>query len=222
VPGLSEIPLLGRLFRYDYQSGNKTELLIIMTPHIVRNQADAERLKRFEAGRISWCLSDVVKVHGEAGLRNRSDEWLDREIPTVYPDMDPTGAGAGAPEPVPLPAGQPMQRKMAPPRLQFPGPVPGPGGPPMSQAGSVKSTGPQAPQIAGGNQLRLRTAAPAPTPARPPMQAAAMQAAAMQAAAMQAAAMPPAVGAATPMASHRRQPPPPAVRQLQFESPGNQ
>jgi general secretion pathway protein D len=200
VPGISEIPILGRLFRYDYQSGNKTELLIIMTPHIVRNQADAERLKRFEAGRISWCLSDVVKIHGEAGLRNRSDEWLDREIPTVYPDMDPTGAAAGAPEAVPLPPGQRIPSK-APPRLQFPGPV-RPGGPPTSKVGPVRSPGPQTPQLAGRNQIQMRTSAPAPTSAPP----------------RQAVATAPGVGQTTPVVSHRRQPPPP-VRQLQYESP---
>ncbi|HWB10503.1 MAG TPA: secretin N-terminal domain-containing protein [Pirellulales bacterium] len=198
VPGISEIPILGRLFRYDYQSGNKTELLIIMTPHIVRNQADAERLKRFEAGRISWCLSDVVKLHGEAGLRNRSDEWLDKEIPTIYPDMDPTGAAGEA---VPMPPGQPVSPKSAPPRLQFPGPA-RPAGPPTSRLGPVRSTGPQAPQIAR-NQLQIRAAAPAPTPAPP----------------RQTAAPPPGAGSTTPVVSHRRQPPPPDVRTLQYESP---
>jgi general secretion pathway protein D len=201
VPGLSEIPLLGRLFRYDYQNGNKTELLIIMTPHVIRNQADAERLKRFEAGRISWCLSDVVKLHGEAGLRNRHDEWRDNEIPTIYPDMDPTGAAAEGPEPLPTPTGQPAQPRMAPPRLQYPGQAP-PAGPPMSKTAPVKSTGPRPPQIASRNQLRLRGPAPAPTPAPQ----------------MQTAAMPPA-NAPTPVVSHRRQPPPPGVQQLQFESP---
>lgn len=204
VPGLSEIPVLGRLFRYDYQNGKKSELLIIMTPHIVRNQADAERLKRVEAGRVSWCLSDVVKLHGEAGLRGRSDEWLDKEIPTIYPDMDPTGA-ATAPEAVPTPAGQPAQLmppvQGPPPRMQMQGPV-RPSGPPMQGAGPARSRPPQTPMAAGQNQVPIRsvhTPMPAPAPA------------------MQTAGVPPAaVGA---QISHRRQPPVPPVQQLQFESP---
>ena len=44
--------------RHDDQ---RTELLIIMTPHIVRNEADADAIKRAEAARMSWCLGDVVE-----------------------------------------------------------------------------------------------------------------------------------------------------------------
>jgi hypothetical protein len=204
---------LGRLFRYDYQNGLKTELLIIMTPHIVRNQADAERVKRTEAGRMSWCLSDVVKVHSEAGLRNRSDDWLDREIPTIYPDMDPIGAATGAPagphENVPTPNGQPTPaNRGVPPQLRFP-PPPRARGTPMSSTGrppapvrqtanrAPPQTAAQVPLVASSDRLRLRPATS--TPATPDG--------------------PPAAAAPSPMSSRRRQAPPPPVQQLQYESP---
>lgn len=106
VPGLSEIPLLGRFFRYDYQSGRKTELLIIMTPHIIRNQADADLVKITEAARMSWCLADVQKIHGDGGLRNRGDAWSDSETPTIYPDMDPAGLNPQGAEPIDAPAAE--------------------------------------------------------------------------------------------------------------------
>ena len=99
VPLLSDIPILGNLFRYDNVTGERRELLIIMTPRIVRNEQDSERIKQVEAARMSWCLADVVKVHGESGLRGRSDEWTDAETTTVYPDKNPI-----APEVVPTPA----------------------------------------------------------------------------------------------------------------------
>ncbi len=35
VPGLSRIPLLGRLFRYDYNNVIVRELLIFLTPYII-------------------------------------------------------------------------------------------------------------------------------------------------------------------------------------------
>ncbi|MBL9125004.1 MAG: hypothetical protein JNG90_15310, partial [Planctomycetaceae bacterium] len=56
VPYLSNIPVLGMLFRYDQFVGQRTELLIILTPHVVRSEADAERIKQLEAARMSWCL----------------------------------------------------------------------------------------------------------------------------------------------------------------------
>jgi len=35
VPWLARVPVLGNLFRYDNQTGQRTELLIILTPHVV-------------------------------------------------------------------------------------------------------------------------------------------------------------------------------------------
>jgi general secretion pathway protein D len=37
VPGLSDIPLLGRLFSNKHQEGARTDVILTMTPHIVRN-----------------------------------------------------------------------------------------------------------------------------------------------------------------------------------------
>jgi len=82
-------------------------LLLIMTPHIVRNEADADAVKQAEAARMSWCLSDVIKVHGDAGLRGRCDNWSDAETQVVYPDMKSGNAPDGkplAPELIPTPA----------------------------------------------------------------------------------------------------------------------
>ena len=203
VPGLSEIPILGRLFRYDYQNGKKSELLIIMTPHIIRNQADAERVKRLEAGRISWCLADVQKIHGEAGLRGRGDDWLDKEIPTIYPDMDPTGgAGSGA-EQVPAPAGQPARGPLPAARLRMPVP-PRPPGVPMSAAPPAAAGPPRGPTATGvpsanaHNEVRIRQ--PVVVPGTPPQPTTAVR-------------------AAPPPVSHRRQAAPPNIQRLQYESP---
>jgi len=90
VPVLSDIPVVGNLFRYDNVTTKRTELLIIMTPHIVNNEQDADRVRQMEAARMSWCLGDVVAIHGDAGLRGRGDDWGDDEVPTVYPDLYPT------------------------------------------------------------------------------------------------------------------------------------
>jgi len=90
VPVLSDIPVVGNLFRYDNVTTKRTELLIIMTPHIVNNEQDADRVRQMEAARMSWCLGDVVAIHGDAGLRGRGDDWGDDEVPTIYPDLSPT------------------------------------------------------------------------------------------------------------------------------------
>ncbi len=109
VPYLSDLPLLGQLFRYDLESMRRTELLIILTPHIVRSQADMERLKIEEYARMSWCVTDVCELHdddplicGEGGCPVYHDS-----IPVIYPDLDPRGESPsqGMPPLVPQPEG---------------------------------------------------------------------------------------------------------------------
>jgi general secretion pathway protein D len=113
VPLLGDIPLLGRLFRFDSVQCMKTELLIIMTPHIVRSEAEADAIKQAEAARMSWCLGDVIQMHGDLGLRKRTDAWSDAETHTVYPDMKIAPmpeADKHLPELVPTPAAAPAEK----------------------------------------------------------------------------------------------------------------
>jgi len=46
VPGLMDIPLLGRLFRSDGDDSDKRELLVFLTPHIVATEEEAATLAR--------------------------------------------------------------------------------------------------------------------------------------------------------------------------------
>ena len=87
VPLLSEIPVLGHLFRYDNVQNRRTELLIVMTPRVIRNKEDADIIKQVEAARMSWCLADVIKIHGESGLRGRNADWTDAETTVIYPTV---------------------------------------------------------------------------------------------------------------------------------------
>lgn len=91
VPYLSDIPLLGRLFRYDSSTEERSELLIIMTPHIIKTEADADWIKQVESDRMSWCLADVVEIHGDAGLSGGNGLWGPALPPPIYPDETPDG-----------------------------------------------------------------------------------------------------------------------------------
>lgn len=37
IPGLGNMPILGPMFRYDYNLKNRTEIIFLLTPHIVKN-----------------------------------------------------------------------------------------------------------------------------------------------------------------------------------------
>jgi general secretion pathway protein D len=93
APFLSDIPVVGHLFRYDSTATTRRELLIIMTPRVVRTQQDSELIKQVESARMSWCLSDVMRIHGPSGLRTRKDHFANDETLVIYPDQDPNGEG---------------------------------------------------------------------------------------------------------------------------------
>jgi type II secretion system protein D len=134
VPYLSDIPVIGNLlFSYNSNTTTRTELLIIMTPHIVLNDDNVETLKQVEASRMSWCLADVEKLCGNVGLRNRGDHWSDTDTTVIYPDGHQDTAIPGKkhsdPEAVPLPPGAPSPATKPDMQPMPPQPVPGPDAP---------------------------------------------------------------------------------------------
>jgi type II secretion system protein D len=96
VPFLADVPVLGWMFRYDQFEAQRTELLIILTPHVVRDAADAERLRQIEAARMHWCAADVHEIHGDPAFCKRGDcPICAAQMPVVYPDLDPSGMSPG-------------------------------------------------------------------------------------------------------------------------------
>jgi type II secretion system protein D len=96
VPYLADVPVLGWMFRYDVFEAQRTELLIILTPHVVRNAADAERLRQIESARMHWCAADVHEIHGDPAFCRRGEcPVCNKQMPVVYPDLDPSGISPG-------------------------------------------------------------------------------------------------------------------------------
>ncbi|CAK9101165.1 Secretin GspD 2 (General secretion pathway protein D 2) (GspD) (GspD-beta secretin) (Type II secretion system protein D 2) (T2SS protein D) [Durusdinium trenchii] len=90
VPCLSDIPIVGMLFRYDAQIDRRSELLIVLTPHVVRDEADAERIRQIESARMHWCMADVVKLHGDGTVCHRGDcVHCQNGGEVIYPDGMP-------------------------------------------------------------------------------------------------------------------------------------
>ncbi len=154
VPWLSEIPVLGNLFRYDGQTCKRAELLIVLTPHVVKSQEEAENVKRLEAARMHWCLADVNKLHGQTGLVNIAEghDLSDGSTDTIYPDADPMGVGVKPPADgqwesleVVQPPTLEERLKTAPTPAPQPTPAPRQSPPDQSELGPYR-TGPSQPQ----------------------------------------------------------------------------
>ena len=88
LPGLGNLPILGRLFSSQRNSGNKTEIVLLITPRIVRNVvAPALAQADLAAG--------TETAIGASPLRLR---------PTAANSLGLRGEGGGAPAPRALPA----------------------------------------------------------------------------------------------------------------------
>jgi len=92
IPWLADIPLAGALFRFDSQIENRTELLVVMTPRVINfnNDEKLEMIKQVESSRMSYCLADILNIHGDVGLSPGNGLWGPAASPIIYPDLQPT------------------------------------------------------------------------------------------------------------------------------------
>jgi general secretion pathway protein D len=70
VPGLKDIPLLGALFGTTRKVSNKTELLMTITPYIVRNREESDRLTSSFQGAMSELRERLARSGGVHNLKN--------------------------------------------------------------------------------------------------------------------------------------------------------
>ena len=89
APILSNLPVIGPLFGFNSDSATRTELLIILKPHIVNDGDDSVRQHNNEEfDRMHWCMCDVAELFGSTNYDD-SDSYA--APTTVYPDLDPAG-----------------------------------------------------------------------------------------------------------------------------------
>jgi Flp pilus assembly secretin CpaC len=140
IPWLGDLPWVGSLFRYRSQTKTKTELLIILTPHIIRNPMDAERVFMDESRKMSWSLDDVQAIHG--ALPGAS--FLKQNCPEngmSNPVINPFDQNYFAPNTTPH-----VDEKLNTPKNQMPAPgvqMPAPGGVQMPAPGIPQQQLPQ-------------------------------------------------------------------------------
>ena len=90
IPLLGSLPWIGAAFRFDTETDQRRELLVVLTPRIIQTDEDYETVKTIASSRMSWCLADVLNVHGDVGLTGGNGLWGPARSTTIYPDMQPT------------------------------------------------------------------------------------------------------------------------------------
>ena len=120
VPGLGSLPILGRLFGTTRDDNEKTEIVLSITPHLVRTvQRPAAALSEFNAGT-------------ESSFRSRPDQSA--RVPVVMPAARQATAPAAALPSTPPPAAPASQPPQATPPVPLQAPVVTPIAAPMTDA----------------------------------------------------------------------------------------
>ena len=95
VPLLGDIPLLGYLFKYTKRDKKKTNLLLLLTPHVVHDQMDLQRiLERKTRERNEFLRSfgnlDHHKYVGDIDYRRKRGvvEEINRQVKNVERDRE--------------------------------------------------------------------------------------------------------------------------------------
>ncbi len=83
VPLLGDLPLLGILFRSEFQQGTTTELLIVLTPHVITSPADTDRVRDLTEEQIDRL--SLTEQERES-MRKSTVTPVDRK--SLYGDVD--------------------------------------------------------------------------------------------------------------------------------------
>ena len=123
VPILGDIPLIKNAFRYDAVASRRTELLIFMTPRIIRDSCDNELIKQVESERLHFSETEAEEIHGPLygvpACDNCQGELLPGSIQPGSLESVPLPSPAGPqldmvpPQTLNDPAGQPVQPILA-------------------------------------------------------------------------------------------------------------
>ena len=105
IPGLSDLPLVGRLFAHTHEDDEQTDIILTLTPHIVRvldlTEAD---LRPFRVGRDSLAPTELAGTDRRLAGPEAAETRAERP-PTSRPDsraIRPCSRGV---------AGQRLQRR---------------------------------------------------------------------------------------------------------------
>ena len=97
VPLAGDIPILGNLFRATVQSTTKTELLFVLTPHIIRETADARRIS-LEMRDQTGLMDETRRSPLLQSLQVRPEEDQFGPVTPLIPSREPVEGEKETPE----------------------------------------------------------------------------------------------------------------------------
>lgn len=79
IPLLSKIPLIGNLFRYTVNKNEKTELIILLTPHVIENKIDVDVITQKFKEKVKDLKKPLRKLEKEEEKRKMEKKEKEEE-----------------------------------------------------------------------------------------------------------------------------------------------
>lgn len=159
LPGLGDIPLLGRLFSNEKRSQDKTEIILAITPRVIRNLLrPSADLAEYGAGTETGRFGAGTTAGAPVSPQPRPSAPPGRPAPVPFPAVAPAPAATAPGSPIFSAPGTPAFTSAAPPLSIAPAGAPGTvAAPPAAGApaaaaspGTAPSAPAAQPQVPGG------------------------------------------------------------------------
>lgn len=126
IPYLMEIPVLGRFFRNTTDETRRTELIMLITPHVIRNRSEGTAATEELKSKLSTLRNDLerMRLDRERDLEKMKRDWQEQQKPAVpEPPTEPPSPSPSSSPGRPEPAVAPLRNiNVAPGELPSTGP----------------------------------------------------------------------------------------------------
>jgi cell division septation protein DedD len=112
IPYLMDIPVVGRLFRNTTDDTRRTELIMLVTPHVIRNRSEGTAVTEEFKSRLSTLRNDLerMRLDRERDLEKMKREWQEQQKPMApEPSNDAPVPSPSSGPALPEPPGAPVR-----------------------------------------------------------------------------------------------------------------
>ena len=106
VPYLMDIPVLGRLFRNTTDNTRRTELIMLITPHVIRNRSEGTAVTEELKSKLSTLRNDLerMRLDRERDLEKMKRDWQEQQKPVAPAPANQPPSEPPSPSPSSSPA----------------------------------------------------------------------------------------------------------------------
>ena len=113
VPYLMDIPVLGRFFRTTSDDTRRTELIMLITPHVIRSRTEGTEVTEELKSKLSTLRNELerMRLERERDLEKMKREWQDNNNATTAATACSSGPANRTAEPVSRVAARPARNR---------------------------------------------------------------------------------------------------------------